>query len=182
MKPIVASTHALSRWRERVSIYGDETIVDMRRKLDLQLTPPAGLCFWSVGDVTFLLDTKPDRIEIVTVIDETPKALVKQERVQDEEFVLVLPDFEDISELRCWLKTQLNYCSGIINKLGKKNPDSKYYKQQRKALEDELHKTKQGKRGLTAEEFAIKYNEWQRKHQEKQYEEWANKCLSQKTI
>lgn len=86
---IVATNHALDRWRERVAIYGDETIVDMRAKLAeaiaLQGEIPQGISTYKVGSVVFILDTHNSLCQIVTVIDESEKIPIKQEWLDEKE-------------------------------------------------------------------------------------------------
>ncbi len=80
---IVATNHALDRWRERVAIYGDETIVDMKAKLAeaiaLQGEIPQGISTYKIGSVVFILDAHNSLCQIVTVIDESVKIPIKQE-------------------------------------------------------------------------------------------------------
>ena len=80
---IVATNHALDRWRERVAIYGDETIINMRARLNeaisLQGEIPQGVSTYKIGSVVFILDAHNSLCQIVTVIDESVKIPIKKE-------------------------------------------------------------------------------------------------------
>lgn len=126
---IVATNHALERWRERVAIYGDETIVHMREKLNQAIEAqgeiPKGISTYKVGSVVFVLDKGERLTQIVTVIDETNKVCLKEEdkteresRVPKEpkepkepkkvyEPTIQLPEFLDKSHAQLWLHKEL---------------------------------------------------------------------------
>lgn len=125
---IVASNHALERWRERVAIYGDETIVHMREKLNeaigAQGEIPKGISTYKVGSVVFVLDRCDSRTQIVTVIDEGTKVPLKENDLTERENrvpkelcskeprrvyqpTIELPEFVNKTDAEYWLHKEL---------------------------------------------------------------------------
>ncbi len=110
---IQITNHAINRWRERVAVFGDETIAGLvdrfQKAVRLQGEPPKGLAHYRDENVLFVVHTDHWKTTVITVIDETPKKIetfVELEYNADDDET-ILATWTDVNSKRIWLKAEL---------------------------------------------------------------------------
>ena len=120
---IVASHHAVQRWRERAAKYGDENITNIKEYLEqaiaLQGCPPKGISIYKYNDIEFILHTNDSRTQVVTVIKEDKQErepIVEKKKTQQQNKCRIqliepeIPELSSLTEVREWAKSEIKVC------------------------------------------------------------------------
>ncbi len=125
---IIASYHALHRWRERFAAHMSENIEDIRKRLDpliaAQGPPREGITYYSDNELVFVIE-KNNKLTTIVTITKKDKS-----NIPEPQLAIEIPAFSDLRDRKDWLKKELIQTKKLIH--------MKAYRQRLQIIEEKL--------------------------------------------